>query len=818
MGKWQCGWLVIGTILLVLGGCSNFSRKMQYDMHLAQEDLGAISSQDLMAAHITGNNYQLREYWLQLKPQFLKISARSHFYMCEALLDMGSFAEAKECIDLLSRQLNEDLNDGFASDATENADKFVLKALYGRYAYLVGDYNAAIQLSNEVIAGAHYDKNQFVGVTRYSEFYWKAHLFAGSSAGLSQLALGADHIDNKYYQAIENDYLWSPRDYQAKMYVAYKAQMFFAEEQYQQALDTLTGDKSAISDNARTGQVVASVLTLGIAPLLNKVMFDDTNVTGEYSFAGNRFVHAYMSARSLYKLGRISEAKQVYDPLLAQLKDSRYTNYYWNALYDRANIALLEQDKSAAAQWLQEAIEVIESQRNTLVTDTTKLSFVDDKQRVYQSYIGLLLTQGNISRAFEYTDRAKARALVDLLASRETSGNGSKRNALYQEWRSLQESPLLLVGNSNEQAQTTRAIQVVYREIKQQQPALSSLISADIPQLNAIQAKLDKDESLIQYFRLEGEYKAFVLSQRGVSYIDLADARVAEIDQQVEQLREKIRDTSSHAYIPFAQALYQRLFAPLQASLLSDKVLIVADGSLNYLPFGALMHGNDFVLDRFDLRYLNAASVLTLINSVDVRNQPVFALGNPDLGDAQLALPGAETEVLALKSLLPDAAVFIRQQATESRLRQLDPTTAILHIASHGQFDSQHPLQSRLLLAKDASDDGILSVNELYELEIPASLVVLSACETGLGDVRNGGDVIGLTRGFIFAGANTVISTLWMVEDESIKALMLHFYTELQQQKQQDLRAALNRAQRQISQTFNRHPYFWSGLTLTGSI
>ena len=109
-------------------------------------------------------------------------------------------------------------------------------------------------------------------------------------------------------------------------------------------------------------------------------------------------------------------------------------------------------------------------------------------------------------------------------------------------------------------------------------------------------------------------------------------------------------------------------------------------------------------------------------------------------------------------------------------------------------------------------------MGELYDLSLPAKLVVLSACETGLGDVKNGGDVIGLTRGFLYAGASSVVSTLWMVADETTKQLMLDFYRQLQQQSQQDIGEALTTAQRRIFRQVNPHPYYWAAFQLTGSI
>jgi CHAT domain-containing protein len=140
------------------------------------------------------------------------------------------------------------------------------------------------------------------------------------------------------------------------------------------------------------------------------------------------------------------------------------------------------------------------------------------------------------------------------------------------------------------------------------------------------------------------------------------------------------------------------------------------------------------------------------------------------------------------------------------------PRYRIVHIAGHGVFDAAQPLDSRLLLAPAAGDNGELRVGELYALTLAADLVTLSACETGLGRITDGGDVIGMTRGFLYAGATTVVASLWQVADEATLALMERFYANLARMNKRDaLRAAQLEVARKIPQ-----PYFWAAFYLTG--
>jgi CHAT domain-containing protein len=191
----------------------------------------------------------------------------------------------------------------------------------------------------------------------------------------------------------------------------------------------------------------------------------------------------------------------------------------------------------------------------------------------------------------------------------------------------------------------------------------------------------------------------------------------------------------------------------------------------------------------------------------------ILALGNPDLGDPKMDLRFAEEEALAVVQKVPQSRALVRKEASESALRRFGAAFSYLHFATHGEFNADAPLESALLLAKDERADGLLTVNKLYSLRLDADLVTLSACETGLGKVASGDDVVGLTRGFLYAGASTVVASLWKVDDRATAALMTRFYDEL---RSGDKREALRAAQLATREKF-LHPFFWAAFQLTGS-
>ncbi len=801
---------LVATALLV-SACN------PYQIKSAQNDFST-STYTYRMASLHGENAKLRELWLEdSKGSIEAMSSKNLRYACDALMEIGDFREARTCLAALREQ---EPYDWMSEEFDETTHRYFSDALLARYHFLIGDYRQAIALADEVIENLHLKQDTWY--KRRDPNFWYGQMTAGYAAGMSQIALGKSAISERYYRALDNHYNeghWQDQD--RKLYVTRRAEMLFVERRYSEALALLTGEESENTTSEKVASVLQHIQALGIAALVNKASTGDANLTGANRFAGNRHLHLYMVAKARLELGQREDAKAIYDSLLEKLKDASYNTFYWKAAHDRALIAQQEGDNELADRLFSMAIDALEEQRSTLTTDGNKISFVGDKQRLYQDYVAFLVDEQRYAAAFEYSDKAKARALVDMLANREFKSEGqSEAQQLYRELRDLQADSSVVAGIGTEQqkADKTRALKRVYKKIETSNAQLSSLVSAETPSVAEIQQRLGDDEALIQYYKLKNRYHAFLLTHEGVRSYPLPQASVDEVDQAVGDFRQALMAVDNESYQLEAQALYDRLLRPMQSQLQQRKLILVADGALHYLPFAALHDGRQFVLQRHQLRALSAASVLTLLEQRDVRGQRLIALGNPDLGNPDLDLPGAEQEVKALRQLLSQAEVVTRQQATETRIKQLGEGYSVLHIASHGQFDASQPLASRLLLSADGSNDGVLTVGELYDLSLPAKLVVLSACETGLGDVKNGGDVIGLTRGFLYAGASSVVSTLWMVADETTKQLMLDFYRQLQQQSQQDIGEALTTAQRRIFRQVNPHPYYWAAFQLTGSI
>lgn len=545
--------------------------------------------------------------------------------------------------------------------------------------------------------------------------------------------------------------------------------------------------------------------------IIGAVMGADVSVYERYGL----MEYQYIKAHSLYKLGRRDEARKVYDALLGTEGVAGQGSIYFRLLFDRAVMAEGDGQADLALDLYARAIDVIEQQRSTIATESGKLGFTGGHQKIYERTIRLLLQQSKYARAFEYVERAKARALVDMLASRQnfSGGKASAQASGYVQQLAQADDDNSLVGGGNGNGQSSglrSAADSVRKSLKQEYPELASLVTVDTDSVESIQKRLARDEQLLEYYQQGDALYAFLLDHSGLKAYTLDSAGLAGL---IADYRRQISNEGAR-HLALSRQLHQRLIAPLAKDLKQPKLLIVAHGPLHYLPFNALSDGKRYLVDTHSIRLLPSASVLRFLGRPKVGgNGELLVLGNPDVGDPNMDLPGAEAEARQLAKIWGGSNVLLRKLASETVVRNAGRDYSHLHFASHGQFDAEHPLNSRLLLAGDQFNDGSLTVGELYELRLNADMVTLSACETGLGKIASGDDVVGLTRGFLYAGASSIVASLWEVADDPTAYIMVEFYKNL---KKMDKASALRQAQIATRKKYP-HPLYWAAFQLTGS-
>lgn len=525
----------------------------------------------------------------------------------------------------------------------------------------------------------------------------------------------------------------------------------------------------------------------------------------------------FIRSKSLFETGQISEAKQGYDELLKHPQIGQFGAVHWVVLYDRARIAQKEGDVALAIELLKKAVDIIELQRSSIDSEAGRIGYVGDKQSVYQQLVALLVDLNRTEEAFDFVERSKSRALVDMLAAKTDfgtrEGDAEKTRAALTELELLDRSLRVRESSSaTGQTGTLRQLQELQQKIRESAPELAALVTVSAVPAMELKGLLRPDEVLVEYYLQGDDFFAFVLGAGPLKAIRLEGKG---LDSEVQALREALEQSRGDFWRSIAAALHARLWQPIQGVLgATKKVVVVPHGALHYLPFAVLAdtRGN-LLIDQYGLRFLPSASVLKYLSPLQAgASARVLVLGNPDLGDPRLDLQFAEKETRAISALFSGAQMLLRQHASETNFKKAAAAYRRLHFATHGKFRSETPLSSGLYLAKDPENDGVLTVGELYSIRLDAELVTLSACETGLGKVANGNDVVGLARGFLYAGSRSIVASLWSVDDQATAQLMQSFYRNLVRMNKSE---ALRQAQLSTRRAYP-HPFYWAAFQLTG--
>ncbi|NTW80625.1 MAG: CHAT domain-containing protein, partial [Geobacteraceae bacterium] len=497
----------------------------------------------------------------------------------------------------------------------------------------------------------------------------------------------------------------------------------------------------------------------------------------------------------------------------------------WRALFGLARLQKNAGDSAKAVASYQQALETVEGLRAEIKLDQLKDGFLADKMDVYSGLVGLLVDLQRSDEAFAVAERSRSRNLIDILGRQRLSLSGSADQELYDRQNRLkeqmleQESLSVKAVNPKERARYAQALerlrgdyQDLLIDIERKRPELLALVKVNPTTLDDVRKLLEPGVVLLSYYQLPDRLLCWKIDRERAT-LTIQNIAAKELAAKISSYRRMLQNLEPLE--KQSRELYDLLVArPIEGSGQLRSVGIIPHGSLHYLAFATLSDGRDYLVDRQKLFYLPAASVLkyTLARRNPEKKLHILAIGNPDLGNSSLDLPFAEREAGTLRWNYPDVTTLTRERATESWIRQHISEFGIIHIASHGEFDPVNPLFSAIRLAKDGKADGKLQADEIFGLDIRADLVVLSACQTGLGDIRSGDDVVGMNRAFIFAGTHSLMSSLWRVSDVSTAIMMKQFYRSYMTYGKAE---SLTRAMQHVKNRYP-HPGYWGAFVLTG--
>jgi CHAT domain-containing protein len=514
--------------------------------------------------------------------------------------------------------------------------------------------------------------------------------------------------------------------------------------------------------------------------------------------------------------GDAKKAINYYKQTLAIAKQKEDKEAEGNALNNLANAYRQKGNLTEAEEYLRGAIKIWENLRVKL-EDSNKVSIFERQGRTYRLLQEVLIAQNKTNEALEIAERGRARAFVELLASRLSPNP--------KEQFSISSPNIELIKQvAKEQNATLVEYSIIYDTFKVQG-----------------KEKTLESELYIWVIKPTGEvtFRTSDLKplwqKQNLSLQDLVANTRESIGVRgrgggiVPELIEEESPTKR------LQQLHQLLIEPIAEELPVDpnaRVIFIPQDALFLAPFPALQDASGkYLIEKHTILTAPSIQVLDLTHQRTKRvlngdtrtfsSKNVLIVGNPTMPKVVLKpgepaeqlsnLSGAEQEAKEIAKLLKTQAIT-GKQATKAAIAQALPSARIIHLATHGIFDDIQGLNSAIALAPSSSDDGLLTASEILDLKLNAELVILSACDTGRGKITGDG-VIGLSRSFISAGVPSVIVSLWSVPDAPTASLMTEFYKNLQlnPDRSQALRQAMLTTMKQ-----HPDPRDWAAFTLIG--
>jgi len=567
-----------------------------------------------------------------------------------------------------------------------------------------------------------------------------------------------------------------------------------------------------------------------------------------------------------YDLGNYEEStkycQQAID--LAQQIKSGYV--LWEAYLDMGNSYKKQSKYPEALTSYKESIDVIETTRANIDLEEMKASYFGTDKRIeaYHNLIDLLARLNTAepeksygAEAFSYLERAKARAFLDNLEVAHISVSGGVDAKLANEEKQINADTTalykkLLMPDLTPEQKAQIEIDLkkneenydrLKREIRAANPALATL-SPNIITLKEAQSRLLDDKTVfIAYSVGKDSSYGFAISRASVRIFPISSRN--NLQKKITDYLKVISDKDSSDF-HLGYELFSELVSPALDGH-TQRLFIVPDDALYYLPFEALLTATDstsWLLRKYTIAYAPSLSSLSEIikrtRTGAQRSKDILALGDPDYGPNEKAAGSADIfqnfysssdfkffrlaysgiEVQKIAALFPKKReeILQRDEASESGLKKLPLSDfKIIHFAAHALIDDQRPARSAIVLSLDPSsqDDGFLLTRDIYNLRLNADLVSLSACQTGKGQFFRGEGIESLSRAFFYAGASSVLMSLWSVNDQATYQLMERFYAHLCSSK--TLMDALKIAKIEMmdSKVF-AHPFYWAGFVIIG--
>lgn len=770
----------------------------------------------------TGNveqAYRYLEQALSLRPLHPAIEAQVHYNLGNIYKHRGELQKALESLER-ARKINHDLE-------RRTGELFCVYGIGSVY-HDLGDLDKALEHYNEA------------------------------------LELGKDVADPGFEAGLRNNIGW----------VLYRqGHGDQALESYSQALkisrdNNLSSNVASALHNIGTTKVALNRMQEGLEALLEALDLRKDKDLYPWAQTLRETGTAYQ------RLGDAEQAAKHYEESLAIGRRIGSPNLVAEGLY---RWALLDRERGRSSESLariREAIELVESVRSQVSVDDLRNSFFASKRVYYELYVALLMELHErepggayLRQALAASENARSRGLLDLLFQGRIDVHEGIDPSLRQRETELSSTLSWLLTEARGSSPAVGILEQVSRveqdltqlqtEVRQRYPQYAGVRYPKALELKGIRDLLREGEALLEYFVGDEGSFLFVVTRDALQAYTLPPRK--EISAAVKEIRTLLEQPSDLEIAQFrrqSRRLYQMLLEPAKSMLGGKRLLLIApDGPLYFLPFEILLtdgrksQGEPYsrlpylLLDQA-IAYVPSASVLDELRTGTEQSAPeswqkgFVAFADPDLaGEAapvsSLELRGAarpdrsslgrlpyskqEVEAIARLFKADEVELYLERNATKKNVlgNPLVANAQRVHFATHGYVDEVRPELSALVLTSAAGQDGDLTVSEIFNMKLKADLLVLSACDTGRGEEVRGEGVVGLTRAFLYAGAKSLVVSLWPVVDRPTARFMEQFYQTLKTTASKA--EALRTAKLQMIQSGQANPYFWAPFILSGN-
>jgi tetratricopeptide (TPR) repeat protein len=579
-------------------------------------------------------------------------------------------------------------------------------------------------------------------------------------------------------------------------------------------------------------------------------------------------------ARARHAAGDLDGARALLADVVARARADSAEHREAQALTELARVQRAAGDRRGALASIRAAVAGVESTRARIHADALRATYLGAARETYDLAIELIIDGGGpgaAEQALAVAEQARARTLRETLAAARVGPARAVAPALAQAAADAREAvrlqevahelllarapgPAQAAASRRELARRVHAYQEIEGRLADRDPALARLLAPPRLDVAALRGRLAADETLLVYNLGDAVSTLWVVSPATVELVRLPARAIVEeqvrsthglLAARAQSLpgedaeRRAARIRRADAALPAAlQALAHMTLGAARPRLVGARLLIVPDGGIAYVPFAALPGaGGQPLIATHEIVAVPAASLLLEetrarrpARRVAIVADPVFSSDDPRVAAAAPGprapaafqrLPWSGVEAARIAALAPGAFVATGLAASEAHLRGSAVATAdVLHVATHGALDVDAPELSAIVLSlvdeHGRPRDGLLRLHEIVDLQLEASLVVLSACETALGRRVAGEGLIGLVRGFLHAGAAQVMASLWPIQDQGTAELMARFYAAFLG-GDQNAGAALRAAQLALrAEPRWSSPYYWAAFVLQG--